>query len=170
MSGPGDDLAAIVAGAGAALAADRCWLYARDPARRRGIALVRWLRAVDVADVPRDLWAWADEAPDLPARDPLFARALAGVPLDAVDDVEAAGVDAALERALGHRAFLHVNLHRDGELWGTLQPGMTGAPRAWAAADEALVLAVRAELADRVAALVAGRGERLRSRLVVASG
>jgi hypothetical protein len=128
---------------------------------------VRWLSRPGVPDVPAEVRTWTAEAPDLPARDPLFARALAGVPLDAVDDVEAGGVDAELEWALGHRAFLHANLHHDGELWGTLQPGMTERPRAWIAADRELVLRVRGDLAPRVAALVREHGERLRSLRVL---
>jgi hypothetical protein len=128
---------------------------------------VRWLSRPGVPDVPAEVRTWTAEAPDLPARDPLFARALAGVPLDAVDDVEAGGVDADLERALGHRAFLHANLHHHGELWGTLQPGMTDAPRSWTPADRDAVLRVRDDLARRVAALVRERGERLRSLRVL---
>ena len=50
-----DDLHALVVETGAALTADRCWLYARDPERREGIALVRWLRTAAVTDVPADI-------------------------------------------------------------------------------------------------------------------
>ena len=148
--------------AGLALGADRCWLYARDPAAGDGVALVRWLRAAGIPDVPDDLRRWTAEPPGLAARDPLFARALAGTPLDAVDDAAVARVDAELERALGHRAFVHVNLHLDRVLWGVLQPGMTAGPRAWSAAECARLLALRPVLAPLVAA--AGRAP---SRLLV---
>jgi hypothetical protein len=154
-------LAAAVRGAGLALGADRCWLYARDPATAQGIALVRWLRAPGIPDVPADLQVWSAEAPDLAATDPLFARALAGEPLDAIDDVEAAAVNVRLERALGHRAFVHLNLHAGGELLGVLQPGMT-TPRAWAAEELAQLAALRPGLAELLN--VAGRPP---SRLLV---
>lgn len=147
MSPHGAALIHAVRDAGLALRADRCWLYARDPATRRGIALVRWLRDEGTADVPADLHDWAPEPDDLAESDPLFARALAGVPLDAVDDAHAAPVNRELEDALGHRAFVHVNLHRDGALVGVLQPGMTRAPRAWTAAERDGLLRRRAALA-----------------------
>ncbi len=130
-----ESLTGAVRGVGLALGADRCWLYARDPATASGIALVRWLRAGDVGDVPDDLTAWSTEPADLARRDPLFRRALEGAPADLVDDTARADVDRAMERALGHRAFVHLNLHLDGALWGVLQPGMTAAPRAWTAAE-----------------------------------
>ena len=135
-----DAVAGAVRGVGRALGADRCWLYARDPATRTGIALVRWLRADDVPDVPPDLCAWTVEADDLAATDPLFGRALAGIPADAIDDTHAADVHRPLEDALGHRAFVHLNLHHDGALVGVLQPGMTGAPRAWTETEALLAL------------------------------
>jgi GAF domain-containing protein len=162
-----DGLARVVAVVGAELEADRCWLYARDPRRWRGIALVRWLRGPGTADVPADLRRWTAEAPGLAGRDPLFARALAGTELDLVADAEADDVDRALERALGHRAFAHLNLHAGGELWGTLQPGMTGAPRAWTDADRRRLLDLRPALGRALAALVARDGERLESRRLV---
>jgi GAF domain-containing protein len=157
-----NELAAAVRAAGLALRADRCWLYARDPATAEGIALVRWLRAPAVPDVPLDLCGWRPEPADLAATDPLFARALAGEPLDAIDDVETAAVNPDLERALGHRAFVHLNLHAGGELRGVLQPGMT-APRAWSARE----LAGLAALRPRLAGLLALEG-RPASRLLVA--
>jgi GAF domain-containing protein len=162
-----DDVAHVVAAAGAQLAADRCWLYARDPRRRRGIALVRWLRTPEIPDLPAELRTWTDEAPGLDRRDPLFARALAGAELDLIADAETADVDRELERALGHRAFAHLNLHAGGELWGTLQPGMTGAPRAWTAADRRRLLDLRPALGRALAALVRRDGERLASRRLV---
>lgn len=161
-------LVGIVESVGASLGADRCWLYARLPDRRRGIALVRWLRHAGVPDVPDDLCRWTDEAPDLPERDPLLARALAGEPLDAVADVTDAAVEPELERALGHRAFVHVNLHVDGVLWGTLQPGMSAEPRTWTAEEQAELLAIRPVVAAVLAVLVTEHGEGLRSQLVVA--
>jgi GAF domain-containing protein len=160
-------VAGVVADTGLALGADRCWLYARDPARGRGIALVRWLRTEQVADVPASLRSWTAEAADLAARDPLFARALSGAPLDAVDDAETADVDRELEAALGHRAFLHLNLHAGGRLWGTLQPGMTRGPRAWTPAERRRVLELRPALGAALAALVERDGERLASRRLV---
>jgi GAF domain-containing protein len=157
------ELAAAVRAAGRSLGADRCWLYARDPATSEGIALVRWLRAPEVPDVPEDVRAWSAEAPDLAASDPLFARALAGEPLDAIDDVATAAVNVALERALGHRAFVHLNLHAGGELIGVLQPGMVS-PRAWTADERAGLSALRPGLA----ALLVDIEGRPPSRLLVA--
>jgi GAF domain-containing protein len=167
VSLPLDALAGAVRGAGLALGADRCWLYARDPATRSGVALVRWLRAQDVHDVPEGVRVWSTEPAELPARDPLLRRALHGVPADAIGDVAAAEVDQELEHALGHRAFVHVNLHVDGALWGVLQPGMTRAPRAWSAEDRGALLALRPALAPLVvAALEGGSGRPASVRLV----
>jgi hypothetical protein len=149
---------------GLALGADRCWLYARDPATGRGIALARWLRDPATPDVPADLHDWAPEPDDLADTDPLFARALAGVPLDAVDDVRTAPVNRELEAALGHRAFVHVNLHRDGALVGVLQPGMTAAPRAWTAAERDGLLRRRAQLAALLPPPPGARSVRLTGR------
>jgi GAF domain-containing protein len=162
-----ETLARIVRDVGVELGADRCWVYARHPRRRRGIAVVRWLRSAEVTDVPAELADWADEAPDLPDVDRLFARALAGEPLDVVDDALAGGCNPALERVLGHRAFLHVNLHLEGVLWGTVQPGMTAAPRRWSERDRELLTTLRPALSRMVAELVRSRGERLRSRRLI---
>jgi hypothetical protein len=147
-------LSGAVRGIGRALAADRCWLYARDPATGAGVALVRWLRADDVPDVPPDVREWTAEAPDLATTDPLFARALAGVAADAIADTHAADVNRALEDALGHRAFVHLNLHHDGALVGVLQPGMARAPRAWTETEA--LLALRPALAALVVAATTG--------------
>ena len=147
-------LEGAVRAVGEALAADRCWLYGRDPAARCGIALVRWRRDDAVTDLPPELRDWQPEAPGLARTDPLFGRALAGEPLDLVDDISAADVDQELERALGHTAFAHLNLHHGGELWGVLQPGMTGGPRAWTARERDALLALRPGLAPLVAAAV----------------
>jgi hypothetical protein len=155
------ELAAAVRAAGIAVRADRCWLYARDPATADGIALVRWLRAPGVPDVPADLRVWSAEAPELATTDPLFARALAGEPLDAIADVETAAVDRRLERALGHRSFVHLNLHAEGVLRGVLQPGMT-TPRAWTAAELAALTALRPALTRLLLA-----EDRTASRLLV---
>jgi GAF domain-containing protein len=168
MTAEVSQLVGLAESVGASLGADRCWLYARIPERRRGIALVRWLRHAGVPDVPDDLCHWTDEAPDLPERDPLLARALAGEPLDAVADVADAEVDAELERALGHRSFVHVNLHLDGVLWGTLQPGMTIGPRTWSGRERSQLLAIRPAAAAVLAAVVTEHGEDLSSQLVVA--
>jgi hypothetical protein len=147
-------LAGAVSGIGRELGADRCWLYVRDPERGEGIALVRWLRSDGVADVPAELHAWTPEAADLAQTDPLFARALAGAAADVVDDTRAAGVNRALEDALGHRAFVHLNLHREGRLVGVLQPGMVGAPRAWT--ETGALVALAPALAELTAAAVRG--------------
>lgn len=162
-----DALAGAVRGAGLALGADRCWLYARDPVGATGIALVRWLREDGVQDLPRDLWSWSAEAADLPRRDPLFARALGGAPADVIGDVRDADVDLALERALGHRAFVHLNLHANGSLWGVLQPGMTTRSRAWTAAERSALLALRPALAPLLVAALEGGSARPASRRVV---
>ena len=149
-----ETLAGAVRGVGLALRADRCWLYARDPRARAGIALVRWLRSPAVADVPEDLCRWSAEPEELAAVDPLFRRALDGGPMDAIDDATSAPVNLAMEEALGHRAFVHLNLHAGGALWGVLQPGMTGAPRAWTEAERVALLELRPALAPLVEAAV----------------
>jgi GAF domain-containing protein len=152
------ELERLVAAVGADLSVDRCWLYARDPQRCVGIALVRWRRNPEVTDVPNDLHRWTTEDAGLATRDPLFARALAGHPADAIDDAWTGPCNPELERALGHRAFVHLNLHVDGELWGTLQPGMTTARRRWTGAELRDLLALRPVLAPLVAATVRDYG------------
>jgi GAF domain-containing protein len=148
------ELQRIVEDVGVSLDADRCWLYARDPEHRVGIALVRWRRSPDVTDVPENLNSWTPEAADLPLVDPLFARALGGRPADAIADANVDRCNADLERILGHRAFVHLNLHVDGVLWGTLQPGMTTTARHWSEAEQQYLLALRQPLARLVADIV----------------
>jgi GAF domain-containing protein len=160
-------LARIVSAVGLHLSANRCWLYARHPERRRGVAAVRWLRTSEIADLPEDLHQWSYEPSDLPARDPLFAHALAGQAIDVIDDATCGPVDAGLEQALGHRAFVHLNLHARGSLWGTLQPGMTRIPRHWTTGERSFLLDLRPVLAPMLASLVAARGDRLRSQRVI---
>lgn len=162
-----ETLARIVRDIGVELRVDRCWVYARDPELRRGIAAVRWLRSPEIADVPAALHDWTTEAPDLHETDPLFSRALAGERLDTVDDAVSGPCNPAIEQALGHRAFAHLNLHVDGVLWGTVQPGMTAAPRRWSELDRVQLSSLRLPLARMVKALVLQHGDGLRSRLLV---
>ncbi len=107
--------------------------------------------------MPEELRRWTPEAADLATIDPLFARALAGHPVDVIDDAETGPCNADLERALGHRAFIHLNLHVDGVLWGTLQPGMTATARRWSEAEQAYLIALRPDLARLVADAVITR-------------
>jgi GAF domain-containing protein len=134
-----EGLTSAVRAAGLALEAERASLYVRRPEAHAGRVLARWRARDDVPDVPGQLTeAWQPEEPELPERDPLFARALEGRPLDAVDDVEHVPpglADPDHERQFGHRAVLHVNLNGDGELHGVLEVAMTSRPRVWSAED-----------------------------------
>jgi GAF domain-containing protein len=158
------ELVTAVRAAGLALEAERASLYVRRPDAHAGCVLARWRAREDIPDVPRPLMEdWQPEEPELPARDPLFARALEGRPLDAVDDVEHVPpglADPEHERQFGHRAVLHVNLNGDGELHGVLEVAMTSGPREWSAEDLTCALYWRERMTPLARAAAASRPPR----------
>ncbi|MEX2648248.1 MAG: GAF domain-containing protein [Alphaproteobacteria bacterium] len=151
------NLGAVVRAFARALDVDRCFLYLRDPESLRAGVVVCWRRSEAVPDLPEAYLAgWWDEDRRIHTEDPMFADALAGHPAAFIADTEAAeaGVSPEVERKFSHRALVHVNLNADGRLWGILEP-MTVAPRAWSAADRAVVAATRAALSPWAKDLVA---------------
>jgi GAF domain-containing protein len=125
---------------GQALAADRCFLYVRDPAAGRGRIALCWRRH---HDIPNPIHDWLDDTTDLPQQDPLFRAALAAKPSVFVEDVETAPptvLNRAFEhKTFGHRALIHAHVTEDGQLWGILQPCLFGEPRAWTAQERAAI-------------------------------
>ncbi|WBO85729.1 GAF domain-containing protein [Hymenobacter yonginensis] len=125
---------------GQALAADRCFLYVRDPAAGRGRIALCWRRHTDI---PNPIHDWQDDTTALPQEDPLFRAALAAKPSVFVEDVETAPptvLNRAFEhKTFGHRALIHAHITEHGQLWGILQPCLFGQPRAWTADERAAI-------------------------------
>jgi GAF domain-containing protein len=129
---PAGALLAVLKLTGEFLAADRCFLYVRDPAAGRGRIALCWRRHPGIPDPTHD---WQNDTTDLPQKDPLFRAALAARPSVFVEDVEAAP-PSVLNRefehqTFGHRALIHAHITEGETLWGILQPCLFGAPRHW---------------------------------------
>lgn len=137
---PANALQRVLELVGQALAADRCFLYVRDPSVGRGRIALCWRRT---DDIPNPIHDWQDDTTDLPQQDPLFQAALAARPSVFVEDVETAP-PSVLNRnfeheTFGHRALIHAHITEDEKLWGILQPCLFGAPRHWTTEERATI-------------------------------
>ncbi|AII54198.1 GAF domain-containing protein [Hymenobacter sp. APR13] len=125
---------------GQALAADRCFLYVRNPAAGRGRIALCWRRH---DAIPNPIHDWQNDTTDLPQEDPLFRAALAAKASVFVEDVETAPptvLNRAFEhKTFGHRALIHAHITEHGQLWGILQPCLFGQPRPWTADERAAI-------------------------------
>lgn len=137
-------LPAIVTLVGETLRCDRCFLYLRHPATRRGKVPFCWRRQDHIPLV----WDadWKPEPDTLAEEDPMFAAALQTAPSIFVEDVETASPDL-LNRTFeqenfGHRALIHAHLCQDGQLWGVLQPCVFHHPRTWTDRDRQFIATV----------------------------
>lgn len=133
---------------------DRCFLYARDPARAVGAVVACW--SDPATGDWLDLRGPAQPEPaDLAQVDPLMGLAFRSPDAVYVEDIETAGPDVLsleFERDLfGHRALVHAPITADGQLFGILEPCVFGAPRTWDASDRAVIEAAQVTLSPLVA-------------------
>jgi GAF domain-containing protein len=123
------------------LAADRCFLYVRDPKTRLGKVAFCYCRHKEVPDLTSD--RFKQDSLGLEAKDPLFAAALSCRPTVFVNDIETADPQVVNrdfeEKQFGHRALIHAHLCSSGNLWGILQPCVFGSPRQWTDLDKQLI-------------------------------
>ncbi|GAB3557563.1 GAF domain-containing protein [Spirosoma fluminis] len=136
---PEATLQQLVQTVGTALAADRCFLYVRQPDQQHGRIAFCWCRDDTIPNVIQP--DWQPDTIDLPNEDPLFRAANTMRPSVYVDDVETAGPDVLNRdfehKTFGHRALIHAHIQQDGQLWGILQPCMFGKPRHWTGEEKA---------------------------------
>ncbi|CCH52394.1 hypothetical protein BN8_01395 [Fibrisoma limi BUZ 3] len=134
---------------GKTLDADRCFLYVRQPTKKRGRIAFCWRKDETVPNVIQPDWQEADSI-ELPQEDPLFRAAITLQPSVYVDDVETAGPDVLNRefehKTFGHRALIHAHITRDGELWGILQPCVFGKPRRWTDEEKRQIEAILSRL------------------------
>jgi GAF domain-containing protein len=123
------------------LAADRCFLYVRDPETRLSKVAFCFCCDQTVPDLTGD--RFKPDSLGLEVKDPLFAAALSCCPSVFVNDVETADpqvVNRDFEKEqFGHRALIHAHLCSGGNLWGILQPCVFGCPRQWTDSDRQLI-------------------------------
>lgn len=133
----------VLALVGCYLAADRCFLYVRDPAAGRGRIALCWRRH---ASFPNPIHDWQNDTTGLPRQDPLFRAALAAQPSVFVEDVETAPPTVLNRKfeheTFGHRALIHAHITEGETLWGILQPCLFGRPRVWTPVERAAVESV----------------------------
>ena len=126
------------------LQCDRCFLYLRNPQTHIGKIAYCWRRSPEYPDVTDS--DWKEEPESLAHEDPLWAAAMRTEPSIFVEDVETADpkvVNKAFEqKTFGHRALVHAHIHKDGQLWGILQPCVFGQPREWTTADRSIITSV----------------------------
>ncbi|MGL5832522.1 MAG: GAF domain-containing protein [Waterburya sp.] len=123
------------------LAADRCFLYVRDPKTRLGKVAFCFCRDQAVPDLTGD--RFKPDSFGLEVKDPLFAAALSCRPTVFVNDVETADpqvVNRNFEKEqFGHRALIQAHVCSGGNLWGILQPCVFGRSRQWTDSDRQLI-------------------------------
>lgn len=155
---PADTLNDVVQTVGLALTADRCFLYVRQPDRKRGRTTFCWRKNDDMPDKNTIQPNWQADTTDLPAEDPLIRAGLNMQPSVYVDDVETATPDVLnrdFEReTFGHRALIHAHIQQDNQLWGILQPAVFGQPRHWTGEEKAQIEAILPRLQPVIAAYV----------------
>ncbi|MGA0556035.1 GAF domain-containing protein [Larkinella sp. VNQ87] len=156
---PADTLNQVVQVVGAALNADRCFLYVRQPDQNRGRTAFCWRKHEGIPDKNTIQPNWQPDTDVLPAQDPLIRAGLAMKPSVYVDDVDTAGpgvLNRQFEReTFGHRALIHAHIQRDNKLWGILQPCLFGRPRHWTDEEKAQIEAILPLLQPVIAAYVA---------------
>ena len=143
-SNPDTVFSALLPVLGSGLECDRCFLYLRNPHTHIGKVVYCWCRSPEYPDVTNS--EWKKEPPSLAQEDPLWAAAIGNQSSIFVEDVETADpkvVNKAFEqKTFGHRALVHAHIHKDGQLWGILQPCVFGQPKVWTEEDRSIVTTV----------------------------
>lgn len=153
---PAETLQQLVQTVGMTLAADRCFLYVRQPDQQHGRIAFCWCKDETIPNVIQP--EWQPDTTDLPNEDPLFRAAITMRPSVYVDDVETAEPDVLNQdfehKTFGHRALVHAHIQRDGQLWGILQPCMFGEPRHWTDEEKTQIESILPHLQPVIAAYV----------------
>ena len=123
------------------LQCDRCFLFIRDPHRRRtrithGYSREnRWPTMIQPG--------WSREPRSLDSKDPLTLSAYRSPEPKFIIDIETAPpgtLDIQLERSFfGHRALIHAPIYADTEFYGILEPCVFDVPRDWTDRDRNLI-------------------------------
>lgn len=138
---PDAALSALMPAVVEALGTDRCFVYMRDPVRRRVAFTHGYSRLPDWRSFDGGPW---QAEPD-PARigEPMLKKAFTDPTALFIEDIETApaGVlNAALERGyFGHRALVHAPIYHQRAFYGILETAVRDRPRVWSTADRALI-------------------------------
>jgi GAF domain-containing protein len=144
---------------GAALSAERCFLYLRDGSTNRGATVATW--SAD-GKWPDRRGPFEQEPDDLFVLDPMMGLAAKDPTALFIEDIETAGPDVLnleFERDFLHRALIHAPVYDEGELLGILEPCTFGEPHVWTEDDKSLTAAVQERLGP-----VAGKFMRAEAR------
>ncbi|MEL6373312.1 MAG: GAF domain-containing protein [Pseudomonadota bacterium] len=135
------------------MATDRCFIYMRDPVKRRTAythghtALQGWRHFGG--------GSWGREPNPATLNEPMLKKAFTDPTALFISDIETAPahvLNKRLERAyFGHRALVHAPLYHRGRFYGILETAVRRKPRVWSAQDKQLIIALQ----PRVAALAA---------------
>ena len=123
------------------LSCDRCLLFLREPHSRKTRMTHQWAASPE-HEVSRAGQEWTAESPTLPDEDPMYREALTNPGALYIDDIEKADpnlVNAAYElEHFGHTALIHAPIHKDGLMYGIIEPCVFSGPRVWSSADRVL--------------------------------
>lgn len=132
-----------------ALHTDRCFIYMRDPGRRR----VAYTHGYTALPSWRHFGngAWRPEPNPATLNEPMLKKAFTDSRPLFIDDIETAeeGVlNVELERRVfGHRALIHAPLHHQGDFYGVLETAIRDVPRRWTEIDRSVIRTLQPEVA-----------------------
>lgn len=125
----------------AEMKADRCFVYMRDPVRKR--------TAFTHGYTPLKNWnsfnggGWSREPNPETLNEPMLKKAFSNPEALFVKDIETAA-DAVLNKNMersvfGHRALIHAPIYHKEQFYGILEIAMRKVPRDWSKSDRTLV-------------------------------
>ena len=128
-----------------ALQTDRCFIYMRDPKRRRVAythgytALKAWRHFGD--------GSWRTEPDPATLNEPMLKKAFSDPSPLFIEDIETAPegmLSVDLERRVfGHRALIHAPIYHHGIFYGVLETAIRDTPRRWTDIDRAVISAMQ---------------------------
>lgn len=152
LAGPGsadDRLRMLMPALVRALGTDRCFIYMRDPRRRRTAYTHGHSTMPDWPS--RAGGGWRPEPNPTTLNEPMLKKAFTDPAAQFIEDVETAGpevVNLRIEREVfGHRSLVHAPLHHAGLFYGVLETAMRRVPRHWSPADRAIIVAIQPAMA-----------------------
>lgn len=142
---PDEALSRLMPAIVAAMNTDRCFIYMRDPRRRKTAFTHGYSRLPDWRSFNGG--AWGDEPNPETLSEPMLKKAFSDPTPLFIEDIETAPpgtLNVGLERGFfGHRALVHAPIYHKGIFYGVLETAVRDAPRTWTQEDRDLIKSLR---------------------------